>query len=162
MSFCSKCGSELSSKIIESKKQLACSNQNCDYVFWNNPTPVVAALVELNGEFLLAHNNSWPEGTFSMITGFVDALELPEDAVVREIKEELGLESSTMNFLGHYIFKEANQLIIAYHIIAKGEVCLNEELSDYKLVSKESLEVYNFEPFYITQEVVNDFVTAKN
>jgi NAD+ diphosphatase len=96
----------------------------------------------LNGKFLLAHNHSWLEGTISMITGFVDAL-----------------ESSTVNFLGHYMFKEANQLIIAYHIIAKGTVSLNEELSDYKLVSKESLEAYNFEPFYITQKVVKDFIT---
>lgn len=56
-----------------------------------------------------------------MITGFVDAL-----------------EPSTVNFLGHYMFKEANQLIIAFHVVAKGAVSLNEELSGYKLVSKKA------------------------
>lgn len=161
MKFCSDCGSTLTSNTVEFQKRLVCSSQDCDFVFWNNPTPVMAAIVELNGEFLLAHNNSWPEGTFSMITGFIDSRELPEDTAKREIKEELNLDTISLKFLGHYMFKESNQLIIAYHAVVQGSVSLNEELSDYKLLSKESLKTYNFAPFYITQKVVKDFCLLK-
>lgn len=158
MKFCFECGSTLASKVIEFKEHLVCSSKGCDFVLWDNPTPVIAAIVELNGEFLLAHNHSWPEGTFSMITGFIDSEELPLETVKREVKEELNLNTLSTKFLGHYMFKESNQLIIAYHVVAQGSVSLNEELSDYKLLSKEGLKAYNFDRFYITQQVVKDFL----
>ena len=58
----------------------------------------------------------------------------PEEAVRREVKEELGLDASEANFIGHYAFQRMNQIIIAYHVPASGEIVLGEELSEWKRV----------------------------
>ena len=71
--------------------------------------------------------------------GFLESDETTESAAQRETKEELGLDSISTAFLGVYPFARANQIIIAYHIFAKGEVKLNEELDQFKIVQKEDL-----------------------
>ena len=46
MKYCPLCATELAEIRIEGQKRLGCPVDGCEYVFWNNPTPVVAALVE--------------------------------------------------------------------------------------------------------------------
>jgi NADH pyrophosphatase NudC (nudix superfamily) len=54
-----------------------CPDDTCGYAHWNNPLPVVAAIVELDGKILLARNAAWPEGMFALITGFLENGETP-------------------------------------------------------------------------------------
>jgi ADP-ribose pyrophosphatase YjhB (NUDIX family) len=104
-------------------------------VLWENPTPVVAAVVEHEGRIVLARNRAWPMPFFALITGFLERNELPEDAVLREVEEELGLKGEAPAFIGHYSFERMNQLIIAYHVVAEGDIVLGEELSEYRLIA---------------------------
>ena len=53
---------------------------------------------------------------------------------MREVQEELNLQAQAANFIGHYVFPRHNQIIIAYHVPATGEIVLNEELVDYKRI----------------------------
>ncbi|HVN72601.1 MAG TPA: NUDIX domain-containing protein [Desulfomonilia bacterium] len=142
MKYCPQCAHELIKKEIDSKTRLACSS--CSYVFWDNPTPVVAAIVELNGSVVLARNRLWPEKMFGLITGFLEQGETPEIAVLREVKEELDLEGTVAEFVGCYSFFEKNQLILAYHIRALGTVTLGEELAEVRYVSPERLVPWPF------------------
>ena len=98
---------------------------------WDNPTPVVAAVVEHEGEIVLARNKLWTQRFFGLITGFLERNEDPAEAVLREVEEELGLKAHSPAFIGHYTFERMNQLIVAYHVIAEGEIVLGEELSEY-------------------------------
>ena len=60
---------------------------------WGNPVPCVGALVEHEGEIILARNRALAEGFFALVTGYLEPLEDPRQAVVvREVREELGLE----------------------------------------------------------------------
>ena len=43
--FCPTCASELESRFLKDRDRLVCS-ADCGYVHWNNPTPVIAAIVE--------------------------------------------------------------------------------------------------------------------
>ena len=63
----------------------------CGWVHWNNPLPVVAAVLEFEGKVLLAQNATWPGGMFGLITGFMESGETPAQAAVREAFEETGL-----------------------------------------------------------------------
>jgi NAD+ diphosphatase len=72
MKFCPQCGQGLMNKQIEGKTRLACPSSACSYVFWYNPTPVVAAIVELGGSVILARNRLWPEKMFGLVTGFLE------------------------------------------------------------------------------------------
>jgi hypothetical protein len=62
-----------------------CSGESCRFVQRVNPTPVVGALVEHEGEIILARNALWPDGWFALITGFLDAFEDPRAAVASRI-----------------------------------------------------------------------------
>jgi NADH pyrophosphatase NudC (nudix superfamily) len=101
-------------------------------VHWGNPTPAVGALVEHEGEIILARNVAWPEGFFALITGFLEAREDPRAAVVREVNEELGLEVTETHLIGNYIFERKNEIMLCYHAVARGTVRLGEELAEYR------------------------------
>jgi ADP-ribose pyrophosphatase YjhB (NUDIX family) len=114
------------------RERSACSA--CGWVHWDNPTPVVAAVIEYNGKVFLARNAAWPPRMFALVTGFLERDENPRDAVMREVKEETNLDAVEARLIGVYDFALRNQLIIAYHVTAQGEVRLNEELVEYRLL----------------------------
>ena len=116
------------------KTRLRCAA--CDFTHWNNPTPVLAAVVECidrDGRILLARNAAWTQRMFALITGFMEAGETPEDGIRREVAEETGLTVESVALIGVYDFQRMNQLIVAYHARARGEVRLSPELAEYKL-----------------------------
>lgn len=132
--YCPKCASALVDDYRGEAWRRVCTRQGCGYVHWNNPTPVVAAIVQHEGDVILAHNRSWPAHWYGLITGFLEPDEQPEAAVLREVEEELALQGRVTEFVGHYCFPAMNQLIIAYHVAAEGQITLNEELDDYKRI----------------------------
>src|SRR5438309_12120535 len=121
MKFCPSCASPLSPRELERHTRLGCSSETCDYVFYDNPTPVVAALIEHGGTVLLVRGKGWPEKWYGLVTGFLEKDESPEQGVLREVHEELGLRGEIISFIGAYAFTEMNQLILAYHVPAHGE-----------------------------------------
>lgn len=151
--FCLHCGSELKPRRMEDgAERLACSAEGCEFVFWDNPVPVVAAIVEHDGSIVLANNRAWPAQWFSLITGFLEKKESPEVAVLREVKEELGLDARVESLVGLYPFEKMNQLIIAYHVSARGEIRLSEELREYKRVPKEQLKAWDTATGYAVRD----------
>ncbi|MBC7359046.1 MAG: NUDIX hydrolase [Desulfacinum sp.] len=139
MKYCPLCASFLEERIIDERPRLACTNPQCDYVHWNNPTPVVAAVVEVNGSVVLVRSKGWPKNFFGVVAGFLEAGETPEQGVLREVREELGLDGRIEDFLGIYSFFEKNQVIFAYHVKADGQVKLGDELAEAKLLAPEKV-----------------------
>jgi NADH pyrophosphatase NudC (nudix superfamily) len=137
--FCPLCGSTLTDTHVDGKSRLKCSSENCSYVFWDNPLPVVAAVIEYDGKALLARNTLWPEKVFALITGFLEKDETPEEAVKREVKEETGLDTVEMNYIGLYAFMEKNQIIMAYYLKCTGSIVLNDEIAETKIIPFEKL-----------------------
>ena len=114
----------------------------CEWTHWNNPTPVLAAVIECadrDGQVLLARNAAWSGRMFALITGFMEAGETPEEGIAREVAEETSLEVLSLDLIGVYDFQRMNQVIIAYHALARGEVRLSPELSEYKLFAPADL-----------------------
>lgn len=144
MNYCPECGQPLQQRQIDGRLRQCCPAEGCGFVAWNNPAPVVAVLVEYRGKVLLARNAAWREGMFSVITGFLEAGETPEECALRELGEELGLAGQVVATIGHYAFPQKNQLILAFHVRAEGEIRLNEELVDFRLVAREKLRPWNF------------------
>jgi NADH pyrophosphatase NudC (nudix superfamily) len=132
--YCPKCGSPLVEAELGGRSRQKCSSESCDHVFWNNPTPVVAAVVEHEGNVILVQNVGWPEKWLGIVAGFLEQGETPEQGVLREVKEELGLDGELVSFIGHYYFEQMNQLIVAFHVNAAGEIILGDELARYKSV----------------------------
>jgi NAD+ diphosphatase len=131
--YCPQCGTPLIEKAIEERLRKICPDtESCGYVYWNNPVPVVGAIVEHEGDIILARNSAWPPEWYAIITGFLEKGESPEQGILRELKEELNLEGEIIEFVGVYDFFKMNQIIMVYHIKAYGEIILSEELVDYR------------------------------
>ncbi|WP_290872112.1 NUDIX domain-containing protein [Aquabacterium sp.] len=135
--FCPQCAAPLIEQAHEGVPRATCPAPACGYVHWDNPVPVVAAIVEHEGQLILARNAAWPTPFYALITGFLEKHDpSPEEAVVREVKEELGLDADGPPcFVGLYPFPRKNQLLIVYHVRTQGTVTLNEELIDYQRIS---------------------------
>jgi NADH pyrophosphatase NudC (nudix superfamily) len=125
------------------KSRLRCPA--CNWTHWNNPTPVLAAIVECadrDGRVLLARNAAWTHRLFALITGFMEAGETPEEGIAREVGEETGLTVDALNLVGVYDFQRMNQLIVAYHAVARGQIVLSPELAEYKLLRPEEIRCW--------------------
>ena len=142
--FCPQCAAPLSLQTQHEDagptERLRCTA--CDFTHWNNPTPVLAAIVEYNGHVLLARNAAWSGRMFALITGFMEAGESPTQGIAREIAEETNLSVSELHLVGVYDFQRMNQVIIAYHALAHGEVRLSPELLEYKLFKPETIKCW--------------------
>jgi NAD+ diphosphatase len=145
--FCLACGTALQSLVREEdggpKARLRCPA--CGWTHWNNPTPVLAAVVECTdrgGQVLLARNAAWPGRMFALITGFMEAGETAEEGIAREVLEETALVAESVALIGVYDFQRMNQVIIAYHVRAAGEVRLSPELAEYKLFAPPDLRCW--------------------
>lgn len=130
--FCPRCAKPLSDRAIADDGgtvvRRACPEEACGFVQWGNPTPAVGALVEHEGEIILARNRAWPEGWFALVTGYLEAREDPKAAVAREVKEELGLDVTESHLIGNYIFERKNEIMLCYHAVATGTLALGDEI----------------------------------
>jgi len=142
--FCPPCGTALEPvEQLEDgglKTRLRCPA--CGWTHWNNPTPVLAAIIECadrGGQVLMARNAAWSGRMFALITGFMEAGETPEEGITREVAEETALEVLKLDLVGVYDFQRMNQVIIAYHALARGEVRLSPELAEHKFFAPEDL-----------------------
>ena len=138
--YCPQCSSPLEAFEHEGIQRQRCASADCKFIHWNNPVPVVAAIVEHEGDVILAHNKLWPADWFGLITGFLEKGETPEVGVIREVEEELGLKGEVVEFVGHYDFVQMNQLLIAYHVRAEGEILLGDELDAMRRVAPAKLK----------------------
>jgi len=138
--FCPVCAKSLIQRADEGeagKLRLACPEGH--WTHWDNPLPVLAAIVEIDGKILLARNAAWQEGMFALITGFMERDETPEQGIARELKEETNLDAGQVTLIGVYEFIRKNELIIAYHVKASGQVQLSPELLEYRLLEPAAL-----------------------
>jgi NADH pyrophosphatase NudC (nudix superfamily) len=143
--FCPQCATPL--QLMEQqedggpKQRLRCAA--CGWTHWNNPTPVLAAVIEYQGKILLARNAAWTNTKmYALITGFMEAGETPQDGIRREVKEETNLDVTALSLIGVYEFFRMNQVIIAYGVQAEGEVRLSPELADYKLYDFDAVKCW--------------------
>ncbi|QEA11561.1 NUDIX domain-containing protein [Comamonas flocculans] len=144
MRFCPQCAGPLApiAQLEDSGEKVRLRCAACGWTHWNNPVPVLAAIVQVGDKILLARNAAWPPKMFALITGFMEAGESPEQGIARELKEETNLDALQTRLVGVYEFLRMNQVIIAYHVRAQGEVRLSPELLDYRLMEPRELKCW--------------------
>jgi NADH pyrophosphatase NudC (nudix superfamily) len=139
--FCPRCATALIRAVPagadDPRERTMCGA--CGWVHWDNPIPVVAALVQVGDKILLARNAAWTPGKFAMIAGFMERDETPEQGIAREVAEETSLTVVEQTMIGVYPFLRRNELLLVFHVRAEGEIKLSPELVEYKLVAPADL-----------------------
>jgi len=95
--YCPKCGSH--SFVNKNEKSKRC--ESCNFVMYVNPSAAVAVfIVNEKGDLLVCKRGKEPaKGTCDLPGGFIDDNETAEEAVKREIKEELNAEVIESKYL---------------------------------------------------------------
>ena len=142
--FCPQCATPLQLLAHQEdggpKQRLRCPA--CAWTHWNNPTPVLAAVIQYQDRILLARNAAWTHKMYALITGFMEAGESPEAGIAREVAEETALHVDAVTLIGVYDFQRMNQVIIAFHASARGEVRLSPELAEYRLFAPQDVKCW--------------------
>lgn len=88
--YCPHCGAPLTEGIKFGRLRRLC--RYCGFIHFADPKVAVAALVTDRGRVLLVRRAAVPRiGFWALPAGYMDADELPEEAVVREVAEETGI-----------------------------------------------------------------------
>ncbi len=123
ITYCPYCGGLLTRRHAEGRERLVCTQ--CDAIYYQNPLPAATALV-LNGanQLLLGKRAVDPaRGEWCLPGGFIEMGETMEEASLRELREETGLEGRVMSFVGCFYQNSATYggvIIFGYRVEAGG------------------------------------------
>ncbi len=140
--YCPNCRAELVTRHVDDRDRLACPK--CEFVFWNNPKPVVSLLITKGeNDVLMVRRAKEPLlGYWCLPGGFLEYEETPESGIKREVKEELGLNVEVGRIIGVYrIDNDPRGIHLDMIFIGKiqGEPQANEELMEWRYFNQNEL-----------------------
>jgi ADP-ribose pyrophosphatase YjhB (NUDIX family) len=136
--FCPRCATELELRPSHPPDPARLACPSCGFVHYENPAPTVQAWIERDGRLLALRRGQEPlQGEWNMPGGFVEAGESGPEAIVREVREETGLEVEAEEVLGIFSSaygdgEDAQPIFdVAYRCrIVGGEFDLSDESSE--------------------------------
>lgn len=144
--FCPKCGNKSEKK---AHNLLVCPK--CQYHFYINPAPTNAVIIENSqGQILLVKRKFEPKkGMLDLPGGFVETGESLEDSMLREAKEELGVDLSEVKYFGSYpdeylylgINVKTLGLVLTAKIDDNAEIQVSDDVEEAKFYPKENLPI---------------------
>ena len=135
--FCPRCGGRL--RVTDAGHVLTC--EQCERQQFPRSDPAVIMMVTHGDRALLGRQPSWPEGRYSTLAGFVEPGESLEEAVVREVAEETGVEVTDVTYFGNQPWPFPQSLMVGFFARAvTTEVTVDgDELSDARWFTREEL-----------------------
>ena len=117
---CPKCGAPLARK-AGGERAMRCPACGLDFFARINPAVIVA--IEYEGRLLLAERDGARGKFFSLIAGFVEPGESIEEAVRREVREEVGLELASLAYVTSQTWPFPSNLMLGFEATAaSGEI----------------------------------------
>ncbi|HME44004.1 MAG TPA: NAD(+) diphosphatase [Syntrophorhabdales bacterium] len=121
--FCGRCGE----KTVYKEGVRAKECRRCGLISFPRLSPAVIVAVERGRKLLLARANRFPTHFYSVLAGFVEPGETLEEAVAREVKEEVGIEVRDIRYFGSQPWPFPDSLMIGFTAqYAGGEISIDE------------------------------------
>ncbi len=108
--YCGRCGAPNGDKPDEPARVCAA----CGGLSFPRLSPAILAVVTKGDTLMLARNASFKGGTFSLVAGFVEPAETFEECVIREVREEVGIEVANPRYLGSQGWPFPDSLMIGF------------------------------------------------
>lgn len=135
--FCGCCGQPTEDVPGERAKRCPA----CGHLAFPRLSPAVIVLVRRGGELLLARGRAFAGPFYSAIAGFVDPGESLEEAVAREVREEVGIEIEDISYFGSQSWPFPHSLMVGFTArYAGGDLRLDEtEILDARWFAPDGL-----------------------
>lgn len=141
--YCPTCKTKLKRKLIDGRARFFCPA--CNFIFWDNPKPVVSILLHDGKKVLMLQRANEPlKGYWCLPGGYIDYGETPREAIIRETKEEVSIKLTEVGRLIGVYRIDNDPRGVNIDIIYEGEMKskamnLSEEHGKYKFFSAKSL-----------------------
>lgn len=161
---CGVCGAPTRSE--RSGHQRVCTGETCGEAHFPRADPAIITLIRRGEHALLGRQPRWPEGRYSTLAGFVEPGESLEQAVAREVAEEVGLEVARTEYFASQPWPFPHTLMVGFRTeAAAGAVVLGDELSDARWYTREELraaidagEIEIPAPYALSRSLIEDWL----
>lgn len=108
--FCGKCGTPTTLK----KEERAIVCPGCHTAVYPKISPAIIVAILCNDKILLARGVNFRSSFYSLVAGYADVGESLEDAVAREVKEEVGLDVQNIRYYKSQPWPVSGSMMIGY------------------------------------------------
>ena len=122
--YCGVCATPMK----QSEKELCFHCPSCGFSAYPRISPAMMVLIKRGKQILLARHATYATARFTALAGFVEAGESIEEAIHREVLEEVGLQVTDLRYFGSQSWPFPHSLMIAYTAeYAGGELRIQED-----------------------------------
>jgi NAD+ diphosphatase len=141
--FCPRCGEPLTPRAAG--HELACANGHVQFPRTDPAVIMVVASGEPGSEderCLLGRQAIWPEGRFSTLAGFCEPGETLEDAVRREVLEEVGVVVGAVDYFGNQPWPLPASLMLGFigRAVSEDINVDNDEIEDARWFTRAEMK----------------------
>lgn len=135
--YCGCCGTP--TKLADKAAAMRCPR--CGELYFPRVDPAIIVGVRRGASLLLAHNSDFTPQLYGLIAGFVEGGESIEAAVIREVREEVGIAVKNVRYFGSQFWPFPNSLMIGcFADYDDGELrCDGVEITDAGFFRRDSL-----------------------
>lgn len=135
--YCSRCGRQVN----EGEREFAKTCSSCNMILYPRLSPAVIMSVTDGERILLGRAHRYPRGMYTNFAGYVEPGETMEQAVLRELMEEVGIIVDDITYVGSQPWPFPHSMMAAFTTcFVKGEIRLNrEELEDARWFSRDAM-----------------------
>ena len=137
--YCPHCGTKLIRKEIGDEGMIPYC-EKCSVPLWDMfTTSIIAAVVNEYDEVALLQQSSVSSSKYVCVAGIMKIGESAEETVIREVKEEIGQDVETLEFIRSYPYEKKDMLMLGFKAtVKKQDFKLSGEVDSVKWVKYES------------------------
>src|SRR6185369_14128960 len=156
--YCGRCATLTQPSLVDRSKRCP----SCELHVYPRIPPAVITLIERDGRLLLARSARFKTGMFSAVAGFVEIGESLEQAAVREVREEVGVEVGELRYFGSQPWPFGRSLMIGYFArYLSGEIVVDgEEIVEADWFELERLPLLP-PPISIARKLIEAYLTER-
>ena len=158
--YCGRCGTETEHRGPAFER--VCTA--CHLMFYPRISPSIIVRIVKNKQILMARSAHFPPGSYALIAGFIEAGESVEQAVHREVYEEVGIYIKNLQYFGSQPWPFPDSLMLAFTAdYASGTLQFNDgEIEDANWYDFDKLPGRPSSTISIASQLINDFVKQQS
>lgn len=127
--FCGRCGGAMQAHARGERARIC---PPCGSSVYPRINPCVIAIISRGDELLLAQATRFTNGMYSALAGFMEAGESAEQTLIREVREEVGVEIANIRYHASQSWPFSSSLMLGFFAdYVSGEiVCQEDEIAD--------------------------------